>query len=229
MAQNNLKKINIVLADDHQLVRDGIKSLLVKYECFNVVGEAGDGLEVLQILEETEETIDLILADINMPLMNGLELAKKVTSTYPQTRLIILSMLDHEKYVAQALQSGAKGYLLKSVNEDELVFSIKQVMYNPFYICSELSYQLLSKNLLGIRSANKSTFNNQPEVEFSGREIEILELIAEGYTNMEIADKLFISKRTVEGHRLQMISKLGVRNTVSLVKYCITNGILKYG
>lgn len=226
MLQNNI--INILLADDHHLVRDGIKSLLLKYNEFNVVGEGSDGLEILQILESGDQQIDLVLADINMPNMSGLELSEKIVAQYPKTKVIILSMLDHEKYVSQALQIGAKGYLLKSVNEDELIFAIKQVMYNSFYICSELTYQLFNKSLIGGKSGVKSVVGNGKKVDFSSREIEILELIAEGYTNVEIADKLFTSKRTVEGHRLQMITKTGVRNTAALVKFCLTNGILNY-
>lgn len=225
MAQSNLKKINILLADDHHLVRDGIKSLLLKYNEFNVVGEGGNGMETLQILKNVAEPVDLVLADINMPEMNGLELCKQINDLYPQTKVIILSMLDHEKYVSQALQAGAKGYLLKSVNEEELTFSIKQVMYNSFYVCAELAYKLLTKSLMGVRIANPQ--NQQVKIDFSTREIEILELIADGYTNLEIADKLFTSKRTVEGHRLQMISKTGVRNTAALIKYCLINGVLK--
>lgn len=226
MLQNNI--INILLADDHHLVRDGIKSLLLKYNEFNVVGEGSDGLEILQILESGDQQIDLVLADINMPNMSGLELSEKIVAQYPKIKVIILSMLDHEKYVSQALQIGAKGYLLKSVNEDELIFAIKQVMYNSFYICSELTYQLFNKSLIGGKSGVKSVVGNGKKVDFSSREIEILELIAEGYTNVEIADKLFTSKRTVEGHRLQMITKTGVRNTAALVKFCLTNGILNY-
>jgi DNA-binding NarL/FixJ family response regulator len=224
MAQNNLKKINILLADDHHLVRDGIKSLLLKYKDFNVVGEGANGVETLQILKDAEETIDLVLADINMPEMNGLELCKQINDFYPKTKVIMLSMLDHEKYVSQALQAGAKGYLLKSVNEEELIFSIKQVAYNSFYVCAELAYKLLSKSLTGLRIGN---LQNHVKIDFSSREIEILELIADGYTNLEIAEKLFTSKRTVEGHRLQMISKTGVRNTAALIKYCLVHGILK--
>ncbi|MGE6219921.1 response regulator [Nubsella zeaxanthinifaciens] len=227
MAQNSTKQINILLVDDHHLVRDGIKSLLAKYPNFNVIGEAADGLEALEIITHGEHQVDLILADINMPNMGGLELCKKVNEVFPTIRVLILSMLDHEKYISQALQAGAKGYLLKSVNEEELVFAIRQVIYNSFYICTELSYHLLGKLLLGTKIVSRPQ-NNVPKVEFSSREVEILALIAEGYTNLEIADKLFTSKRTVEGHRLQMINKTGVKNTAALIKYCIVNGVLHY-
>jgi len=227
MVQNNTQKINILLADDHHLVRDGIKSLLLKYDEFNVVGEGADGTDILQLLEESEENIDLVLADVNMPKMSGLVLSSKIVNEFPATKVIILSMLDHEKYVSQAIQVGAKGYLLKSVNEDELIFAIKQVMSNSFYVCSELTYQLLNKNLLA-KPGVKALTKTGAKVDFSSREVEILELIAEGYTNIEIADKLFTSKRTVEGHRLHMITKTGVRNTAALIKFCITNGVLNY-
>lgn len=226
MAQNK-KIINILLADDHHLVRDGIKSLIAKYPEFNVVGEGGDGEEIIKILEMSDRRIDVVLADINMPNMSGLVLSEKMSSHFPNTKVIILSMLDHEKYVSQAMQAGARGYLLKSVNEDELIFAIKQVVNNSFYACSELTYQLLNKNLLA-KPGIKALTNTGVKVDFSSREIEILELIAEGYTNIEIAERLFTSKRTVEGHRLQMITKTGVRNTAALVKFCITKGILIY-
>lgn len=226
MAQN-IKKINILLADDHHLVRDGIKSLLLKYDEFNVVGEGADGEEILKFLQKSEEPTDLVLADINMPNMGGLQLSQHIANKFPNVKVLMLSMLDHEKYVSQAIQAGAKGYLLKSVSEDELVFAIKQVMYNSFYVCAELTHQLLNKSLLG-NYGIKISNNKTVKIDFSTREIEILQLIAEGYTNLEIAEKLFTSKRTVEGHRLQMIAKTGVRNTAALVKFCITNGILNY-
>ncbi len=225
MAQTS-KIINILLADDHHLVRDGIRSLLTKYPDFNVIAEAGDGVEVLNVISDASTTVDLVLADINMPNMNGLELVRIIAEKHPKTKVLILSMLDHEKYVSQALQAGAKGYLLKSVNQDELVFAIRQVSNNSFYLCTELTYQLLGKNLMTVRNINGTV--NQVRLDFSLREIEILELIADGYTNSEIADKLFTSKRTIEGHRLQLISRTGVRNTAALVKFCIANGILNY-
>jgi len=226
MAQNNSKVVNILLADDHHLVRDGIKSLIEKYKEFKVVGEGADGSAIMQILETTEEKIDLVLADINMPNMGGLELVEKIVAQYPSIKVLMLSMLDHEKYVSQALQVGAKGYLLKSVNEEELVFALKRVMSTSFYICSELTYQLLRKNLLGTNSVSRNKMVNHVQVEFSSKEIEILALIADGFTNIEIAEKLFTSKRTVEGHRLQMIAKTGVRNTAALIKYCFNHGVL---
>jgi len=226
MAQNSIKQINILLVDDHHLVRDGIKSLLVKYPYFNVIGEAADGIEALNMISQGDHQIDLVLVDINMPNMGGLELCRKVNEAFPSVKVLILSMLDHEKYISQALQAGAKGYLLKSVCEEELVFAIRQVIYNSFYICSELSYHLLGKMLLGTKIIAKS--QSTSKVEFSSREIEILALIAEGYTNLEIADKLFTSKRTVEGHRLQMINKTGVKNTAALIKYCLVNGVLSF-
>ena len=226
MTQNNGKVINILLADDHHLVRDGIKSLIEKYEEFKVVGEGADGSAIIEILDTTEEKIDLVLADINMPNMGGLELAEKMVAQYPAIKVLMLSMLDHEKYVSQALQSGAKGYLLKSVNEEELIFAIKQVMSSSFYLCSELTHQLLSKSLLGKNFALRDKHVNDIKVDFSSREIEILELIADGFTNIEIAEKLFTSKRTVEGHRLQMIAKTGVRNTAALIKYCFNHNVL---
>ncbi|MCY1526167.1 Oxygen regulatory protein NreC [compost metagenome] len=225
MQQTNAKVNHIILADDHHLVRDGIKSLLSKYSDIKVVGEASEGKEVLHLLGSTDERIDLILADISMPELNGIELLKQIKQQYPAIRVMFLSMLDHEKYISQALNEGAGGYLLKSVSEDELIFSVRQVVKGTIYVCTELTSQLLFKCLNG----GKSQFERASpalDLEFSSREIEVLELIADGFTNQEIADKLFTSKRTIEGHRLQMIQKTGVRNTAALIKFCIKNGLL---
>lgn len=215
--------IKVLLADDHHLVRNGIKLLLDKYEDIEVVGEGANGQNILNELEKYGDDIDLVIADINMPEIDGLELTTRLKKDYPGIKVIILSMLDHEKYLTLAFKAGVDAYLLKSINKEELLFAIRQVAGGSFYLCTELSHQLLKKSLW---SWSTSQQHLNTDIEFSEREIEILNLIAEGYTNVEIAEKLFTSKRTVEGHRLQMISKTGVRNTAALIKFCLTNGIL---
>jgi DNA-binding NarL/FixJ family response regulator len=211
--------INILLAEDHNLVRNGIKSLLDKEKELHVSGEGINGHEVLQLLTD-DPTVDVILADMNMPGMSGLELIIKTKELYPHIKVIILSMLDHEKYVSQAFNAGANGYLLKNVSADELVFALKHVHIGGKYLCSELSFRLLEKLIYSAETPDL------PDVEFSKREIEVLALIAEGHTNTEIADKLFTSKRTVEGHRQSLIDKTNSRNTATLIKYAIINGII---
>ncbi|TCK83584.1 response regulator transcription factor [Albibacterium bauzanense] len=215
--------IKIILAEDHNIVRNGIKVLLESEEGLSVVGEAKNGQEVLNMISK-ENHIDLVLADINMPVMDGIELVKKLKATYPKVRLIILSMLDSEKYVIQAFSEGACGYLLKNVSSDELIFAIKHVSIGSKYLCSELSIKMLER-LINSSISSQSAFED--DIDFSSREIEVLNLIAQGLTNHEMSEKLFLSKRTIEGHRQSLIEKTGSRNTASLIRYAVLNGIVQ--
>jgi DNA-binding NarL/FixJ family response regulator len=214
--------IDIVLAEDHNIVRNGIISLLEKEPDIHVAGAATNGKEVLSLLEKGTHA-DVVLADMNMPEMGGIDLTQNVKALYPDCKVIILSALDHEKYVIKAFQAGASGYLLKSVSADELVFAIKHTIVNNLYLCSELTSKFL-KRLLTI--PDPSALHHFQEVEFSEKEIEVLGLISEGYTNQEIADKLFSSKRTVESQRQALIDKTGSRNTAALVRFAIVSGIV---
>jgi DNA-binding NarL/FixJ family response regulator len=214
--------IDIVLAEDHNIVRNGIISLLEKETDIRVVGAATNGNEVLDLLAKGTHA-DVILADMNMPEMGGLELAEAIKKLHPDCKVIMLSALDHEKYVIKAFQAGVSGYLLKSVSADELVFAVKHTIVNNLYICSELTSKFL-KRLLTI--PDPSALHEIQDVEFNAKEIEVLGLISEGFTNQEIADKLFSSKRTVESQRQALIDKTGSRNTAALVRFAIINGIV---
>ena len=214
--------INIVLAEDHNIVRNGIISLLEKEPGIHVAGAATNGLEVMALLQKGVHA-DVVLADMNMPEMGGIDLTENIKQLYPDCKVIILSALDHEKYVIRAFQAGASGYLLKSVSADELVFAIKHSVVNNIYICSELTSKFL-KRLLTI--PDPSTIQQNQDMEFSAKEAEVLGLITEGYTNQEIADKLFTSKRTIESQRQALIDKTGSRNTAALVRFAMLNGIV---
>jgi len=220
--QTNLVMIRILLAEDHNIVRDGIKNLLQKQPNFEVAGEATNGDEVLRLINDGLRP-DIILADMNMPGVGGLELAEKLKRTSSGAKVIILTMIDHEKYVIKAFQSGVTGYLLKNVSADELVFAINHIHGDGQYICSELALRFMNRLA---QLPEPVDMTDVPEVDFTRRELEVLALTAEGYTNQEIADKLFTSKRTVEGHRQSMINKTGTRNTITLVKYALQNGII---
>jgi DNA-binding NarL/FixJ family response regulator len=215
------KVINIVLVEDHNIVRDGIRSLLEKEEGLNVSGEAGNGVEALSLLASGVNA-DVIIADMNMPEMNGVDLIKQVKELYPEKNAVVLSMLDHEKYIYQAFVAGAQGYLLKNVSADELVFAIKHIDAGGKYLCSELAFKLLDKSIY----APEMAFNEHPDFDLSKREAEVLNLIAEGLTNTQIADKLFTSKRTVEGHRFNLMSKTNSKNTAALIKFAVLNVII---
>ncbi|WCT14891.1 response regulator transcription factor [Mucilaginibacter jinjuensis] len=214
--------INIILADDHLIVRGGIKAMLEKEKSFQITGEANNGLEVLQLLK-TGIKANIVLVDMNMPVMSGTELIERLKSEYPDVKVIILSALDADKYVIKAFRSGACGYLLKNVSTAELIFAITQTHDYGQYICAELSSRFL-KRILTI--PDPITNENVQNIEFSATDIEILSLLSEGFTNQEVADKLFTSKRTVENHRQQLIDKTGSRNTIALIRFAMLNGII---
>lgn len=215
--------IKIVLVEDHNIVRNGIKMLLESEPNIKIVGEATNGQEAIDLLKKDSD-VDVFLSDINMPCLDGISMIHILKKSYPRLKVIILTMLDNEKYVVKAFNEGAAGYLLKNVSADELIFSLKHVKAGGSYLCSELSIILLKRlvnNLL------ISTPEAEGDVDLSSREIEILQLIAEGYTNGEISEKLFLSKRTIEGHRQSLIDKTGSRNTAALVRFAVLHGLVK--
>lgn len=214
--------IQVLLAEDHNIVRNGIKMLLASDKEINVAGEATNGREALDFIA-TNASVDVILADINMPELDGISLIKEVKILNPDIRVVILSMHDNEKYVSQAFIEGASGYLLKSVSADEMIFSLKHVHAGGKYLCSELSMNMLGK--LSQKNVN-SIADNVSNIEFSMREIEVLHLIADGLTNSEMSEKLFLSKRTIEGHRQSLIEKTNSKNTAALIRYAVLNGII---
>ena len=215
--------LDVLLAEDHTIVRNGIKMLLETDKSINIVGEADNGREVLDFINKGHK-IDVVLADINMPELDGLSLLKELKTRNIDTKVVILSMHDNEKYIAEAFSEGAAGYLLKNVGAEELIFSLKHVHSGSRYLCSELSTLMLDKV---IRTSSNGVGSNETNIEFSTREIEVLHLIAEGLTNSEMSEKLFISKRTVEGHRQSLIDKTGSRNTATLIKFAVLNGIIQ--
>lgn len=210
--------IRIILAEDHTIVRNGIRSLLEEDAGFSVIGEADNGQKALDLLKDGLEA-DIMLVDLNMPGINGMELIEKLKQVAPLLKVVVLTMNDHEKYVVKAFQAGAAGYLLKTVSPNELLFAIRHIYEGGRYICNELGLRLLDIRI----HQTDTTFQ---DIELSKREGEILTLIAEGYTNSEIAESLFTSKRTVEGHRQSLLEKTGSRNTASLIKFAIMKGLI---
>lgn len=215
--------LQILLAEDHVVVRNGIKMLLESEEGFNVIGEATNGKEVLDIVNQDND-IDLVLTDINMPLVDGIALTRELRIIRPDIQVVILSMLDSEKYIYQAFEEGASGYLLKNMSSEELIFALKHVNSGNRYLCSELSIKLVDRLL---NSSTSPSLRVDNDIEFSSREMEVLTLIAEGLTNSEMSEKLFLSKRTIEGHRQSLIEKTGSRNTAVLIRYAILNGMIQ--
>jgi DNA-binding NarL/FixJ family response regulator len=215
--------LQVLLAEDHNIVRNGIRMLLETEKSIHIVGEAVNGREVLEFVAR-DRKIDVLLTDINMPELDGISLIKELKILSPDTKVVILSMHDNEKYVAQAFLEGASGYLLKNASADELIFSLKHVCTGGRYLCSELAMAMLDKL---VKNGNGFASSTGSDIEFSTREIEVLHLIAEGFTNQEMSDKLFISKRTIEGHRQALIDKTGSRNTATLIRFAVVNGLVQ--
>ena len=220
----NKKKINIFLVDDHQIVRDGIKSLLMDSSEIHIAGEAMNGLELMGKLEQVKP--DVILMDISLPDVSGIELTKQVTEQFPEIKVLILSMYTQEDFITNAIAAGAKGYLPKNTTQQELLNAIIAVYNDKEYYNDAVSEIILGNYISSVRKSKEIISENDEEI-LSVREKQILKLFVEGMSNPEIADKLFISIRTVESHKNHIMQKLEAKSTVELVKYAIRNKIVE--
>jgi DNA-binding NarL/FixJ family response regulator len=209
--------IRILLADDHHLVRSGIRALLERLPGVSVVAEASDGHEALGLIESLSP--DVVLADIAMPGVNGLTLAARVTAAWPQVRVVILSMHHSDAYVSEALRAGASGYLLKDTNLGELELAIKSVVSGGKYLTPAVSKQMVDAFLAPSSRAGQA----QPML--TTRQREVLQAIAEGHGTKAIASKLNISVKTVETHRAEIMRRLNIHDVAGLVRYAIQTGI----
>jgi DNA-binding NarL/FixJ family response regulator len=207
----------IILADDHLMFRDGIKRIIEDSQHLSVIGEASDGLQLLELLKKTKP--DMVILDISMPKLRGLETTREIKTLYPDIKVLILTMHRNKEYLLQALSAKADGYLLKEDTDRQLAAAIESIQGGKIFL-SPLMSEDLSQNLLGfIENADQSL-----DETLSTREKEVLTLLAEGKSSKEIADLLFISTRTVEHHRASINKKLKIRNLVDLVKYAIRKG-----
>lgn len=214
-----MHSISILLADDHQLVRAGIRSLLNNLAGIKVIAEADNGLQVLALLKSCKP--DLILMDIAMPEMNGLEATTAVIRDFPHIKVILLSMYANEEYIRQALQSGASGYLLKDAAPVELELAIKSVLDGATYLSPVISHKVVNEYVRRTNSDNSYLDKLTP------RQLEIWQLIAEGFSTKDMAAKLGISPKTVESHRSQLMERLETYDVVGLVKLAIKNNLIK--
>lgn len=211
--------IKIAIADDHQMFRDGIKSLLDNTREYVVVGEAKDGIELLALVKQV--SLDVVLLDINMPKMNGLEAIKKLKSDHSEIKVIMLTMFNTNEYINKLLKSGADGYVLKNTGKEELEEAINTVVSGESFFSNEVK-QTVMDNLQNKPQIEPDFF----QVELTSREKEVLSLIVKEYTTNEIAEKLFISPHTVETYRKNLTSKLPVKNIAGLVRYAIQMGLV---
>ncbi len=208
-------KIRILLADDHPMIRAGFKSMLDKSERFEIVGEAGNGKELIEVAGELNP--EIVLVDISMPVMSGLDVLEELSNRVPGVRLIVLTMHEEREYILQALKSGAAGYLLKNIERFELERAIITVYKGGKYFSPVVT------NILA-EAVSKPETNEASEV--TPREKEVLELVARGNSTKQIADLLGISVRTVESHRINMLKKMKVNNSAELIKKAIELKIL---
>lgn len=205
----------IVLADDHELVRDGIKSLLENEPSFQVIDEASDGVEALEVISKRQP--DLLIVDIRMPNMNGIEVVRQLTEKYPDIKKLVLSMHDSEEYVVESIEAGADGYLLKGSTKAEFLKALRTIAEGGKYFSGDVS-AIIINNFVGGKPKPTPKTEDFPEelAQLTNREKQILELILDGKGNNEISEALKISKRTAEVHRFNLMKKLNVKNLIEL-------------
>jgi DNA-binding NarL/FixJ family response regulator len=208
----------IVIADDHSLFRKGMKRLIEDMPGLEVVGEAGDGLELLDLLKE--KAADLAVVDISMPNLRGIEAAREIRTLYPNTKVLVLTMHKSKEYLYHSISAGAQGYLLKEDSDVELLLAIETIRKGGIYMTRTLAGDL-AQDLSKIYGGKEKLLKDP----LSTREKEILKLIAEGNSNSEIAKLMFVSSRTVEHHRAKILEKLNLKKTADLVRYAIEKGI----
>jgi DNA-binding NarL/FixJ family response regulator len=212
------EKINVIIVDDHEIFRNGLKMVLGKLKYVNVIGEAANGLEILSLLKDLKP--DIILMDIEMPQMNGIEATEKALKLYPDLKIIALTMFNDDEYVQSMIDTGVRGFLIKNINKDILDKAIQEVSNGGNYYSQELM-QFFTRRL-----SKEDLKPKGEEISLTKREKEILQLMAEGMNNKEIADNLFVSERTIIGHKSNLLAKSGCKNTIGLLAFAIKNKLV---
>ncbi len=213
--------ISLIIADDHEIFRDGLALMLSKQEVVTLVGQAGDGHELLQLVEEKNP--DIVLTDIKMPRLDGISAAKILLQRYPKLKIIALSMFEEEDLIVEMLEAGARGYLLKNADKKEIMEAIMTVNEGNIFYCKHTTAHLASLIV-------KSKFDSRlkaPSTLFTDREKDIIRLICRQHTAQEIGDLLFLSKRTVEGYRTRILEKMDVKNTAGVVIFALKHSIIR--
>ncbi len=213
-----MNKIRILLADDHPLVRSGLIKLLEPYKEFSVVGEAGDGEEAVVLTKKLMP--DVVVIDLSMPKLSGMEATKLIKKNHPSVKVLVLTMHDNEEYVYQILHSGANGYMLKNSGKDDLATAIKAVASGEKFFSPRVS-EIMVEAYLRKAGAREDQIIDAEDVPLTKREKEVLYFIADGLNNAQIAEKLFISARTVDTHRTNIMQKLDIHESAKLVRYAI--------
>lgn len=217
-----MKKIRVVLADDHVMLRSGLKLLLNSQMGIKVVGEASDGAEAVSKTAELKP--DVLLLDITMPNMGGIDALRTIKEKTPSIFIIILTMHENEAYLLEALRAGASGYVLKKAADNELIHAIRTVYGGGVFIPSSLTKSVVNEMVSGGVSREESVDNSQEQL--SPRELEVLTMIAQGYTNQQLADRLYLSVKTVETYKARVMEKLNLGSRFELVRYALQHGFL---
>ena len=220
MATVSNNEIRILLADDHAIVRQGVKILLEAQSGFKIIGEAGDGLEAVRLVHQLEPHI--LVVDLGMTGLNGLEVTLQVKRRFPDVGVIVLSMQADETYVEKALRNGADAYVVKDAHSAELVKAVREVRAGRRYLSPPFEVRSFSA-----RMEKKPADRPKPYDTLTSREREVLQLVAEGHTNAEIGGRLFISERTVEVHRSKLMHKLSLRSQSEVIHFAVRQGIVK--
>jgi DNA-binding NarL/FixJ family response regulator len=214
------EKQRIVIAEDHRILREGLRALISSNPDFDIVGEAEDGRDAIRCVEKLVP--DLILLDLSMPRMNGMEAINEIKKQCPETKILVLTVHSTEEYILTTLRAGADGYVLKDATHTELMMAIKSVLTGKTYLSPGVSEKVIEGYLEGRKTLRSST----PWDTLTQREREVLKLIAEGYKNKEIADYLYISVKTVEKHRANLMRKLDLHSTSSLTAFAMEKGLV---
>lgn len=217
-----MKNTKILIVDDHEVVRDGLRNILLSLENVSIAGEAGDGEEAIKLYNTVRP--DLVIMDISMPGMNGIEATRIIKEKDPEAKILILTMHDNQEYLNQIIRSGAKGFILKNTDKEELLEAVKTVASGENFFSKDISKLIIDNYIRSAKEQEKT--DGFKEVPLTKREIEILKLIASGYSNQEIANILYISYNTVDTHRKNIMHKLSIKNTAGLVRYAIEKGLI---
>lgn len=221
-----MKKTRIALVDDHQIVIDGIASVLADVDTYEIVGTANNGRDAVQLVRVAQP--DLVLMDIDMPIMNGITASKELKKDFPDVKVIILSLHNEKAIIQNLIQIGVNGYLLKNSDKNEVLNAISQVLDGQKYFSSDVTLSLSGlAPSNSIKLANTDPGNAEKLSSLTEREIEILKGIADGMSNRQIGEQLFISQRTVDTHRQNIMKKLEVKKVVGLIKFAIKNGLVE--